>query len=61
MQAKAKRKPVFVLSPNGHFFLIKDGEISKFCRRFGLERTGINKLVNRKVKTINGWSLHSVF
>jgi len=42
-----------LISPEGGVFIFNN--ISVFCKRMNLERTGISKLINGHFDSINGW------
>lgn len=42
-----------IVGPTGEIY--KFYNISEFCRRMNIERSGINKVLNGKLESINGW------
>ncbi len=47
-----------VTSPDGDIFKIIDGEISEFCRKYGLTHTNFSKMLNKKNRRNHkGWRL----
>lgn len=48
-----------IISPEGEVFSIKDGEISKFCRKHNISKTGLLSVWSGKLNSFLGWRNYS--
>lgn len=46
-----------IISPDGRVYKLVFGEVTKFAKAHGLNYTALNKVLNRKLDHVSGWTL----